>query len=126
MVRNSSQKGLYTLSLYTKVPQSQVKHYHIKQNPQGFFLSEKHCCATIPELIKYHSFNAGGLACRLKSPPGRCKPPTAGLAHGKWEIDPTELVRAKILYAFKKHDQFVVFKYYIKSARSKILLQNNA
>ena len=90
------------MSLYTKVPQSQVKHYHIKQNPQGFFLSEKHCCATIPELIKYHSFNAGGLACRLKSPPGRCKPPTAGLAHGKWEIDPTELVRAKILYVFKQ------------------------
>ena len=91
MVRNSSQKGLYTLSLYTKVPQSQVKHYHIKQNPQGFFLSEKHCCATIPELIEYHSYNAGGLACRLKCPPGRSKPPTAGLAHGKWEIDPTEL-----------------------------------
>ena len=34
---------------------------------------------------------SGGLACRLKSPPGRSKPPTAGLSHGKWEIDPTEL-----------------------------------
>ena len=22
---------------------------------------------------------------------GRSKPPTAGLSHGKWEIDPTEL-----------------------------------
>ena len=43
------------------------------------------------ELIEYHSYNAGGLACRLKSPPGRSKPPTAGLSHGKWEIDPTEL-----------------------------------
>jgi len=48
-------------------------------------------CATIPELIEYHSYNAGGLACRLKCPPGRSKPPTAGLSHGKWEIDPTEL-----------------------------------
>ena len=86
-----TKKGLYTLSLYTKVPQSQVKHYHIKQNPGGFYLSEKHCCATIPKLIEYHSYNAGGLACRLKCPPGRSKPPTAGLAHGKWEIDPTEL-----------------------------------
>ena len=121
------------MSLYTKVPQSQVKHYHIKQNPQGFFLSEKHCCATIPELIKYHSFNAGGLACRLKSPPGRCKPPTAGLAHGKWEIDPTELVRAKISYALKKYDQFSLFlkKYCISPTElcdyfTKILLQNNA
>jgi len=92
VVRNSSTPGLYTLSLYTKLPHPQVKHYHIKQNPQGgFFLSEKHCCASIPELIEYHSYNAGGLACRLKCPPGRSKPPTAGLSHGKWEVDPTEL-----------------------------------
>jgi len=91
VVRNSSQKGLYTLSLFTKIPHSQVKRYHIKQNSQGFYLSEKHCCPTIPELIEYHSYNAGGLACRLKCPPGRSKPPTAGLSHGKWEIDPTEL-----------------------------------
>lgn len=70
-------------------------------------------------MIEYHSYNAGGLACRLKCPPGRSKPPTAGksdekmthgsifyslhslftltlflsigLSHGKWEIDPTEL-----------------------------------
>ena len=52
VVRNSSQKGLYTLSLFTKVPHSQVKHYHIKQNAQGFYLSEKHCCPTIPELFR--------------------------------------------------------------------------
>jgi len=91
VVRNSSTKGLYTLSLYTKIPHSQVKHYHIKQNATGYYLSEKHCCPTIAKLIEYHSHNAGGLACRLKSPPGRSKPPTAGLSHGKWEIDPTEL-----------------------------------
>ena len=69
-----------------------MKHYHIKQNSSGqFYLSEKHCCATIPELVEYHSYNAGGLACRLKGPPGRSKPATAGLSQGKWEIDPTEL-----------------------------------
>jgi tyrosine-protein kinase Tec len=114
VVRNSSTKGLYTLSLFTKIPHpqvsdrqiiyslaryfltdlyihSQVKHYHIKQNGGGFYLSEKHCCASIPELVEYHSYNAGGLACRLKGPPGRAKPSTAGLSQGKWEIDPTEL-----------------------------------
>lgn len=92
VVRNSSTKGLYTLTLYTKIPHSQVKHYHIKQNAtQGYFLSEKHCQVSIAKLIEYHSHNAGGLACRLKNPPGRSKPPTAGLSHGKWEIDPTEL-----------------------------------
>ena len=91
VVRNSSTKGMYTLSLFTKIPHAQVKHYHIKQSQSSFFLSEKHQCASIPKLIEYHSHNAGGLACRLKCPPGRSKPATAGLSHGKWEVDPTEL-----------------------------------
>lgn len=84
VVRKSSTKGLYTLSLHTKVPQSHVKHYHIKQNSRGeFYLSEKHCCETIPDLINYHRHNSGGLACRLKvSPCDRPVPPTAGLSHG--------------------------------------------
>jgi tyrosine-protein kinase Tec len=55
------------------------------------------------ELIEYHSYNAGGLACRLKSPPGRSKPPTAGLSHGKWEIDPTELTLLEELGSGKKN-----------------------
>lgn len=66
-------------------PHSHVKHYHIKQNSRGdFFLSEKHCCSTIPELINYHRHNSGGLASRLKtSPCDRPVPATAGLSHGK-------------------------------------------
>ncbi|XP_055838392.1 tyrosine-protein kinase Btk29A isoform X2 [Episyrphus balteatus] len=94
VVRKSSTKGLYTLSLHTKVPQSHVKHYHIKQNARGeYYLSEKHCCETIPDLINYHRHNSGGLACRLKSSPcDRPVPPTAGLSHDKWEIHPAELV----------------------------------
>ncbi|XP_037915667.1 tyrosine-protein kinase Btk29A isoform X3 [Hermetia illucens] len=94
VVRKSSTKGLYTLSLHTKVPQSHVKHYHIKQNARGeYYLSEKHCCETIPDLINYHRHNSGGLACRLKSSPcDRPVPPTAGLSHDKWEIHPSELM----------------------------------
>lgn len=69
-------------------PHSHVKHYHIKQNSRGdFFLSEKHCCSTIPELINYHRHNSGGLASRLKaSPCDRPVPATAGLSHGKNNI----------------------------------------
>ncbi|XP_065159620.1 tyrosine-protein kinase Btk isoform X2 [Atheta coriaria] len=94
VVRNSSTRGLYTLSLYTKVPHPHVKHYHIKQNSKGeFFLSEKHCCTSIPDLINYHKHNSGGLASRLKtSPCDRPAPATAGLSHDKWEIDPHELM----------------------------------
>nr|CAD7431052.1 unnamed protein product [Timema monikensis] len=85
VVRNSSTKGLYTLSLYTKVPHPHVKHYHIKQNSRGeFFLSEKHCCGSIPDLVNYHRHNSGGLASRLKtSPCDRPVPATAGLSHDK-------------------------------------------
>ncbi|XP_017783222.1 PREDICTED: tyrosine-protein kinase Btk29A isoform X2 [Nicrophorus vespilloides] len=94
VVRNSSTKGLYTLSLYTKVPHPHVKHYHIKQNSRAeFYLSEKHCCSSIPDLINYHKHNSGGLASRLKtSPCDRPAPATAGLSHDKWEIDPHELM----------------------------------
>ncbi|KAI8440311.1 hypothetical protein MSG28_001660 [Choristoneura fumiferana] len=94
VVRNSSTKGMYTLSLYTKVNHPQTKHYHIKQNSRGeFYLSDKHCCANIPELINYHKHNSGGLCSRLKATPcNRPAPPTAGLSHDKWEIDPSELV----------------------------------
>jgi tyrosine-protein kinase Tec len=94
VVRNSSTRGLYTLSLYTKIPHPHVKHYHIKQNARGeFYLSEKHCCNSIPDLINYHKHNSGGLASRLKtSPCDRPAPATAGLSHDKWEIDHTELM----------------------------------
>ncbi|XP_026326374.1 tyrosine-protein kinase Btk29A isoform X2 [Hyposmocoma kahamanoa] len=94
VVRNSSTKGMYTLSLFTKVNHPQTKHYHIKQNSRGeFYLSDKHCCPGIPELINYHKHNSGGLCSRLKTTPcDRPAPPTAGLSHDKWEIDPSELV----------------------------------
>jgi tyrosine-protein kinase Tec len=93
------------------IPHPHVKHYHIKQNARGeFYLSEKHCCNSIPDLINYHKHNSGGLASRLKtSPCDRPAPATAGLSHGqffprqyvpefnktlsdKWEIDHTELM----------------------------------
>lgn len=75
-------------------PQSHVKHYHIKLNSRSeYYLSEKHCCETIPDLVNYHRHNSGGLACRLKSSPcDRPVPPTAGLSHDKWEIHPSELM----------------------------------
>lgn len=65
-----------------------MKHYHIKQNTRGeFYLSEKHCCGSIPDLVNYHRHNSGGLASRLKtSPCDRPVPPTAGLSHGSYNF----------------------------------------
>jgi len=69
-------------------PHPHVKHYHIKQNSRGeFFLSEKHCCGSIPDLVNYHKHNSGGLASRLKtSPCDRPVPATAGLSHGMYKL----------------------------------------
>ena len=51
----------------------------------------KYCDFVMLKIVQLFVILAGGLACRLKCPPGRSKPPTAGLSHGKWEVDPTEL-----------------------------------
>ncbi|XP_035206286.1 tyrosine-protein kinase Btk29A-like isoform X1 [Stegodyphus dumicola] len=95
VVRNSSSKGMFTLSLFTRVSQPHVKHYHIKTNAKGeYYLSEKHAFPTVEDLIYYHKHNSAGLATRLKQTPSShvaCIPTTAGLSHDKWEIDASEL-----------------------------------
>jgi len=91
-------------------PHPHVKHYHIKQNTRGeFYLSEKHCCGSIPDLVNYHRHNSGGLASRLKtSPCDRPVPPTAGLSHGLYKVfyfsflfyDKKKLDKEKDLFSF--------------------------
>ncbi|XP_022084812.1 cytoplasmic tyrosine-protein kinase BMX-like [Acanthaster planci] len=91
MVRNSSTKGLYTLSVLTKAMMhgrdDSVSHYHIKQTAENqYYVSEKHCFNSIPELIEYHQHNSGGLVTRLRNPPGHIPPTTAGLGSGTQEV----------------------------------------
>ncbi|GAB0188424.1 tyrosine-protein kinase Tec [Grus japonensis] len=75
VVRDSSQPGLYTVSLYTKFGgegSSAIRHYHIKEtvtSPKQYYLAEKHLFNSIPEIIEYHKHNAAE----------------------KWEINPSEL-----------------------------------
>ncbi|XP_059326046.1 tyrosine-protein kinase Tec isoform X2 [Ammospiza nelsoni] len=100
VVRDSSQPGLYTVSLYTKFGgegSSGIRHYHIKEtvtSPKQYYLAEKHLFNSIPEIIEYHSHNAAGLVTRLRYPvtPKRTTAPTtAGFSYEKWEINPSEL-----------------------------------
>ncbi|OBS82436.1 hypothetical protein A6R68_23574, partial [Neotoma lepida] len=100
MVRDSSQPGLYTVSLYTKFGgegSSGFRHYHIKEtatSPKKYYLSEKHAFGSIPEIIEYHKHNAAGLVTRLRYPvstKGKNAPTTAGFSYEKWEINPSEL-----------------------------------
>lgn len=97
LVRESSQKEMYTLSVFTKcagIDHGLVKHYHIKMDSDDkYFLSDKHPFATIPELIYYHKHNCAGLIVRLRFPPGdrSCLKPACGLGHNLKEIDVTLL-----------------------------------
>ncbi|XP_036889973.1 tyrosine-protein kinase Tec isoform X1 [Sturnira hondurensis] len=100
MVRDSSQPGMYTVSLYTKFGgegSSGFRHYHIKEtttSPKKYYLSEKHAFGSIPEIVEYHKHNAAGLVTRLRYPvsaKGKNAPTTAGFSYEKWEINPSEL-----------------------------------
>ncbi|KAF3837538.1 hypothetical protein F7725_005002 [Dissostichus mawsoni] len=65
VVRESSQKGVYTVSVYTKTLSNvngDIRHYQIKLTDSGqFYLAEKHIFNSIPEVIHYHEHNAAGL-----------------------------------------------------------------
>ncbi|XP_033465340.1 tyrosine-protein kinase TXK isoform X1 [Epinephelus lanceolatus] len=103
VVRESSQKGVYTVSVYTKTLSSNgdIRHYQIKITDTGqFFLAEKHTFKSIPDVIHYHEHNAAGLVTRLRyavGPMGRCVPATSGFSSEKWEINPSELTFMKEL-----------------------------
>lgn len=97
LLRESSQQGMYTLSVFTKcvgIENGMVKHYHVKKDSNDkFFLSDKHRFATIPELIYYHKHDCAGLVVRLRCPPGdrSCLKPACGLGHNLKEIDVNSL-----------------------------------
>ncbi|KAM4710084.1 tyrosine-protein kinase Tec isoform 2-T3 [Discoglossus pictus] len=105
IVRDSSQAGMYTVSLYTKYGgegASSIRHYHIKETafPKQYYLAEKHVFNTIPEMIEYHKHNAAGLVTRLRYPAcqkTKSAPTTAGFSYDKWEINPSELTFMKEL-----------------------------
>lgn len=96
MVRDSSQKGVYTLSVLKKSNPNDpgtVKHYHIKllSSSGKYYLTDKHNFDTIPQLIYYHKHNSAGLIVRLRFPPKeRMKPVAFPLLDSK-EIDLKQL-----------------------------------
>ncbi|KAM4897656.1 LOW QUALITY PROTEIN: tyrosine-protein kinase Tec-like [Sylvia borin] len=95
VVRDSSQPGLYTVSLYTKFGgegSSGIRHY--QTSPKQYYLAEKHLFNSIPEIIEYHSHKAAGLVTRLRypaTPKNTTAPTRAGFSYEKWEINPSEL-----------------------------------
>ncbi|KAM9835081.1 tyrosine-protein kinase Tec isoform X1 [Syngnathus typhle] len=105
IVRESSTRGTYTVSLYTKSVAGKgggaIKHYRIREtkgSPKQFYLAGKHMFPSIAELITYHQHNAAGMVTRLRYPVGkqdRSAPSTAGFSYEKWEINPSDLTFMK-------------------------------
>ncbi|XP_059577274.1 tyrosine-protein kinase TXK [Alligator mississippiensis] len=103
-VRDSSQQGALTLSVYSRPRGSQngdIRHYQIKKDHSGkYYVAKEYLFSTIPELVQYHQHNAAGLITRLRYPVGtvgNCLPATAGFGYEKWEINPSELTCMKEL-----------------------------
>ncbi|KAM9264668.1 cytoplasmic tyrosine-protein kinase BMX [Cariama cristata] len=99
MVRKSSQAGMYTVSVFSKVPESKkgtVKHYHVHKTPEKkYYLAENYCFESIPKLIHYHQHNSAGMVTRLRhavSTQGNKVPTTASLGNGIWELKREEIV----------------------------------
>ncbi|NXE75401.1 BMX kinase, partial [Cochlearius cochlearius] len=98
MVRKSSQAGMYTVSVFSKVPESKkgtVKHYHVRRTPENkHYLAENYCFESIPKLIHYHQHNSAGMVTRLRhavSTQVNKVPSTATLGNGIWELKREEI-----------------------------------
>ncbi|XP_027691166.1 cytoplasmic tyrosine-protein kinase BMX isoform X2 [Vombatus ursinus] len=104
MVRNSSQAGRYTVSLFSKVlndKKGTVKHYHVHTNAENkLYLAENYCFDSIPKLIYYHQHNSAGMITRLRHPVSTTAnkvPSTASLGSGIWELKREEIALLKEL-----------------------------
>ncbi|NXK19744.1 BMX kinase, partial [Arenaria interpres] len=99
MVRKSSQAGMYTVSVFSKVSESKkgtVKHYHVHKTTENkYYIAENCCFESIPKLIHYHQHNSAGMVTRLRhtvSTQINKVPTTASLGNGIWELKREEIV----------------------------------
>ncbi|XP_076880183.1 cytoplasmic tyrosine-protein kinase BMX-like [Brachyhypopomus gauderio] len=89
VVRDSSQKGMYTVSLFSRAldeVNGTVRHYLVNQNAEGkFFLAENHLFNSISTMIDYHQHNGAGLLTRLRHPATETDVELPAEA-GEWEL----------------------------------------
>uniref|UniRef100_A0AAR2L100 Tyrosine-protein kinase n=1 Tax=Pygocentrus nattereri TaxID=42514 RepID=A0AAR2L100_PYGNA len=98
VVRDSSQKGSYTVSLLSRAEvNGTVRHYLINVNADGkYYLAENHLFDSIPQMIEYHQHNAAGLLTRLRHP-ATGSDFTSPSAHGEWELSRSDVKLVKEL-----------------------------
>ncbi|XP_014429168.1 tyrosine-protein kinase FRK [Pelodiscus sinensis] len=99
LIRESeSQKGEFSLSVFDGAV---VKHYRIRKDEEGFFLSRKKTFKTLNAFVDYYTNNSDGLCVKLSKPCIKKKVPTPfDLSYNtadKWEIDRNSLQLLKKL-----------------------------
>uniref|UniRef100_G3T6P7 Tyrosine-protein kinase n=1 Tax=Loxodonta africana TaxID=9785 RepID=G3T6P7_LOXAF len=104
MVRNSSQMGMYTVSLFSKAVKDKkgaVKHYHVHTNAENkLYLAENYCFDSIPALIHYHQHNSAGNSFQIFSYGDSTMPGKVNLCLallGIWELKREEITLLKEL-----------------------------
>ncbi|KAI1899785.1 hypothetical protein AGOR_G00065320 [Albula goreensis] len=101
VVRNSSQKGAYTVSLFSRAldeTNGTVRHYLINVTSENeYYLADKHLFDSIPKMIEYHKHNGAGLLTRLRHPAVTSACKALSSSYGEWEIERGEMTLQKIL-----------------------------
>ncbi|XP_030627969.1 cytoplasmic tyrosine-protein kinase BMX-like [Chanos chanos] len=89
VVRDSSQKGMYTVSLFSQALDElngTVRHYLVNVSADGkYYLAQKHLFDSIPQMIQYHQLNGAGLLTRLRHP-AITNDNKAPSVYGEWEL----------------------------------------
>ncbi|XP_060767565.1 cytoplasmic tyrosine-protein kinase BMX-like isoform X2 [Neoarius graeffei] len=100
VVRNSSQKGVYTVSLFSRAldeVNGTVRHYLINVNAEGlYYVAENHLFDSIPQMIEYHQHNGAGLLTRLRFPATESDL-TSQSTQGVWELSRKDMHLVKEL-----------------------------
>lgn len=98
LVRESeSTSGSYSLSVLDEdeTKQKSVKHYRIRDlDSGGCYITTKHKCSSLEELINHYTTQPDGLCSQLVRPCIKAKPQMWDLSRGsrdKWEIDRSSL-----------------------------------
>nr|XP_015219162.1 PREDICTED: cytoplasmic tyrosine-protein kinase BMX isoform X2 [Lepisosteus oculatus] len=101
VVRDSSQQGTYTVSVFTLAfddKNGSIRHYLVNVTPDSkYYIAENHLFDSVPKMVQYHQHNAAGMVTRLRHPALIKDTKVPSSANGKWELKREEITLLKEL-----------------------------
>ncbi|MBN3324991.1 BMX kinase, partial [Atractosteus spatula] len=101
VVRDSSQQGTYTVSVFTLAfddKNGSIRHYLVNVTPDSkYYIAENHLFDSVPKMVQYHQHNAAGMVTRLRHPALIRDTKVPSSANGKWELKREEITLLKEL-----------------------------